>query len=356
MGSLWLFFNMNDLSLDIIIPVWNRPLEVRAALASFVAATPAARLVMVNNGSERETESILDEFAESLDDRALLVAVDRNIGSVAALNLGLSRATAALIMVTSPFIKVEDGWFSPAAALFGQYSDAGSVAFRNNGGAAAAPHIESDHGSFEAMIISRDLYAAVGGFDESMDSGEWALRDFARRSTACGYRTFSLTGKSVTFIEQQEMGSPSRREGRAALARESYLSRWGEPGRFLLNCPESLFGLDIETLRTVLLQSARQGDSITVTAESKVAKLLLLNGFSALHENVSLNPLPRFFSKKSLVRVVEQIAVSAPATVIVSETEISAGKLKSASITDLLSRIEQRTGLFYQRGSHDCSH
>jgi hypothetical protein len=48
---------MTPYPLDIIIPVWNSPVEVRAALASFVSASPMARLVMVNNGSERETES-----------------------------------------------------------------------------------------------------------------------------------------------------------------------------------------------------------------------------------------------------------------------------------------------------------
>ncbi|PKN16139.1 MAG: glycosyl transferase [Deltaproteobacteria bacterium HGW-Deltaproteobacteria-23] len=344
---------MTAYPLDIIIPVWNRPVEVRAALAAFVAASPQARLVMVNNGSERETESILHEFAEALDDRALLVAAERNIGSVAALNLGLAKSTAPLALVTTPFIKVEPGWFDAGASLFATNPDAGSAAFRKNGGSASPTPLEADHGSFEAMLLRRALYDAIGGFDETMDGGEWALRDFARRSFKGGFKTFSLSNKHIHFLQQRELGSALRREERTALARESYIERWGEPSTFLLNCPESLFGLQLDELKSALLHSVRQGNQLIVVAGSKIAKALLAGGFSNPHENITLQPLPRFFSSKALKKTVEQAASNGPLTIIVSEAEIADKSLQSISFSDFMLLTQQRSERYYQRGTNE---
>lgn len=347
---------MTAYPLDIIIPVWNRPVEVRAALASFVSASQLARLVMVNIGSERETESILDEFAEALDDRALLIAADRNIGSVAALNLGLSKSTAPLALLAAPVTRVEPGWFSAVASFFEGHPDAGSAAIRKNGGSSFSAPVEADHGSFEAMLLRRSLYDAVGGFDEGMDGGEWALRDFARRSLIFGYKTFSLASSQVTILPQRELGSADRREERKRLARESYIARWGEPATFLLNCPESLFGLQADAFKAVLLDSARQGNRLTVVAGRKIAKTLLVHGLSAIHENISFQPLPRFFPGKYLDRAVEQAAGSEPLTCIVSETEIADNRVQTIPFSDFLSLNQLCSERYYRRGTHDCSH
>jgi glycosyltransferase involved in cell wall biosynthesis len=344
---------MTDYPLDIIIPVWNRPFEVRSALASFASGSPMARLVMVNNGSERETESILDEFAEALDDRALLVESPRNIGTVAAFNFGLSRSTAPLILVATPFTRIDAGWFDSVSAFFERNSDAGSVTLLKNTDSSSNDAIETDHGCFDAMILKKSLYDSVGGFDETMDGAEWALRDFARRSLASGYKTFSLFSRHLNLLEQSELGSASRRDARARLARESYIVRWGEPETFFLNCTEALFGSDIDTLKKALLDSARQGNRFVVAAESKVAKMLLINGFSSIHSSISFHSLPRFFSRKALDRLLERQAIAKTSTVIISETEISGENLKRVSFSDFLSQQQKRSELYYQRGTHD---
>ena len=130
------------------------PVEVRAALASFAADSPLARLVMVNNGREHETESILHEFAEALDDRALLLSTGRNIGTVAALNLGLvSSRSAPFALVTNPFVRLASGWFDPVMAVFERVSDAGAVSLRSGQGG----NCEADHGSFTAMVLKKEL-------------------------------------------------------------------------------------------------------------------------------------------------------------------------------------------------------
>lgn len=344
---------MTTYPLDIIIPVWNSPVEVRAALASFVEASPQARLVMVNNGSERETESILHEFAEALDDRALLVATDRNIGSVAALNLGIARSSSPLVLVTTPFVRVKPDWFDAVADFFAQNSAAGCATLVNNGTTATARPVEADSGSFEAMVIRRSLYEFAGGFDEHMDGGEWTLRDFARRSLVFGQTTFSLPGRHFTFLAKRELGSPSRREERVRLARETYVSRWGKPETFLVNLSETLFGLDLDMLKDALLQAARQGNRLTVTASGKTSKLLVKNGYDMLHENLALQQLSRFFSTKSFDKIAERMAASTSCLTVISETEVLDGRLKSISMANFLCRLEKRSKTYYQRGHHD---
>lgn len=60
-------------TIDILVPVWNNPFETRACLAAILAHSPGARLIIVDNGSSRETELMLEEFSESLGDQGLFI-------------------------------------------------------------------------------------------------------------------------------------------------------------------------------------------------------------------------------------------------------------------------------------------
>ncbi len=83
---------MTSPTIDILVPVWNNPFETRACLAAILAHSPGARLIIVDNGSSRETELMLEEFSESLGDQGLFIKSERNIGLIAAINLGLARS------------------------------------------------------------------------------------------------------------------------------------------------------------------------------------------------------------------------------------------------------------------------
>jgi hypothetical protein len=339
---------MTDYPLDIIIPVWNSPVEVRAALASFAADSPLARIVMVNNGSERETEAILHEFAEALDDRALLLSTGKNIGTVAALNLGLARSSAPFALVINPFVRMTAGWFDPVMSVFDRVIDAGAVCLRS--GQAGA--VEADHGSFTAMVLKRELFLNVAGFDEQLDGADWALRDFARKATACGFQTFSLGSRQLRCETQQEFGSQARREQRVSEARQLYIERWGLPGTYLLNCSDVLPGGSSDALREALLAAARQGDRLTVTAPGRTGRLLLQEGLSALHENITYLALPRFFPGRVLRRAVERIVSEDADARLIAEDAASPWPLSRLSFADFIASVKRRADRFYQGGVH----
>ena len=339
---------MTDYPLDIIIPVWNSPVEVRAALASFAADSPLARIVMVNNGSERETEAILHEFAEALDDRALLLSTGRNIGTVAALNLGLSRSSAPLALVTNPFVRLSPGWLDPVLSVFDQTAAAGAVCLRSSQGCTC----EADHGSFTAMVLKRELFLRAAGFDEQMDGALWALRDFARKATASGYKTFSLCSRQLRCEAPQELGSQARREQRVSAARQLYAERWGAPGSYLLPCNDSLPGESIDSFRETLLTAARHGDRITVTAAAKQGRLLLQEGLSALHENITMLALPRFFPGRVMRRAVEGIVGDDAGAMVITDDTATTWSLGRLSYADFTANIRLRRDRYYQGGGH----
>jgi len=333
---------MTDYPLDIILPVWNSPVEVRSALASFSTDTPDSRLVIVNNGSDRETERILDEFAEALDDRAILISTERNIGTVAALNLGLGKSTAPFSLIATPFTRLAPGWFDIVLSLFDRHPESGAVVLREKNSFDRSAEFEADSASLVSMVLKKSLYDISGGFDEGMDGGEWALRDFVRRATRSGNTTYSLEMDSLKLSAIVEFGSAARRQEREQSARRLYVERWGEPLSYLIVCPDSLFGVNNAEFRDTLLESARQGNRISVIAENRIGKLLSREGFSALHENITFETLPKLFSSRALKGILSRSAKSQPTATLVAENDSFSATFNRMIFTDFVSDTFRR--------------
>ena len=103
---------MNSPTVDIIVPVWNNHFETRACLAAILTHSPEARLIIVDNGSSRETELMLEEFSEPLGERGLFIKSERNIGLVPAINMGLARSDSDFAVIVRPQVLVNAGWLA----------------------------------------------------------------------------------------------------------------------------------------------------------------------------------------------------------------------------------------------------
>ena len=101
---------MTSPTIDILVPVWNNPFETRACLAAILMHSPGARLIIVDYGSSRETELMLEEFSEPLGDQGLFIKSERNIGLIAAINCGLSRSDSDYTVIVRPNVTVQAGW------------------------------------------------------------------------------------------------------------------------------------------------------------------------------------------------------------------------------------------------------
>jgi GT2 family glycosyltransferase len=318
---------MNNLSLDIIVPVWNRPIETRNCLVNLVNYSPNARFIMVDNGSDRETERLLQEFAERLDDRALLLRNDVNQGFVKALNRGLERGAADYLAVVRSTSSVSAGWLEPLLEFSLQRTDAGLLVPRLVNaehkkspahGHLAAPQREVCCGSFAAMLIKRELYAEIGGFDEEMDGGLWCLKDYSRRACRSGFLTFSVSGGEVHHAEEILFGSPVRREETLQRAISQFRQLWGGESSFCMIMPK---GSDLAVMKQkldVLLLGARQGNIFTVVSHAGLYKEMVKAGYAFLHENIHVEQLPLFCTAARAHKILARLVSERPDTLVVA--------------------------------------
>jgi len=312
--------NMSTMELDIIIPVWNRPVETRSCLVDLIKNTPNARFIMVDNGSDRETESLLEEFAEILMERALFLRSGFNHGFVKALNRGLSMADAPNLMVVRSTTMVTDGWLTPVLKLAAERPEAGLIVPRLQRGMSKVakgpfplnPPVEISHGSFAALFLKKQLYEKIGGFDEDMDGATFCLKDYSRRAYKAGFLTFSAEGAPIYFTDESPLGSEARREDLLKRSQVMYKSRWGEEQSFCLYFPKQAnFVLAKQRLDTVL-RGARQGNSFTVLAHGALYRQLVKAGYARLHKNMAVDALPFLFHAEAVKKTYLQLCADQP--------------------------------------------
>jgi glycosyltransferase involved in cell wall biosynthesis len=321
---------MPEMDIDIVIPVWNRPVDTRTCLVNLSEYTPNARLILVNNGGDRETESILEEFAEGLDERALLISTPVNLGFVKAVNWGLARAEAEFSAVVRCTSTVSAGWLDPLLALARSRSEAGVIvphlipvplkkAVNRSPFSDAA--VEVSHGDFAAMLVRTDLHKRIGGFDEEMDGGKWCLKDYSRHALRKGGLTFAAAGSPVVFCDAPPLGSISRREEVLKRSIAAYTSRWGKERTFCIHFPKEAAADFVRKKFEVILCGARQGHSFNVLVFPAIYRELDRSGYRTLHRNITLDKLPRLFTAGRTKRVAASFRAVAPDLVLVAGFE-----------------------------------
>ena len=299
-------------TIDIVVPIWNKPGETRNCLVSLINFTPGARLIMMDCGSERDTEKMLQDFADGLDDRALLMRDDSNIGFVRAANRGFERSEAPFIALLRNSSQVPAGWLEPLLDFAAAHPEAGILVPQQTGAPACREPVEVAAASLSAMVISRKLFLEAGGFDEELDGGFWCLRDFTRRACSRGYLTFQVPGPAVSCQDEVKLGSERRREEGLRRSIGLFRERWGEGGDYLVHVPK---GVDPALLRQKLdwlLKGARHGDSYQVLLPQALYKAALQGGFAFLHENVKLVALPFWSGAAGKRKVYERIVAENP--------------------------------------------
>lgn len=312
---------MTDAIIDVIIPVWNRPEETRNCLVNLVNHTPNARLIIVDCGSDRDTERMLQEFADALDERALLMRDDSNIGFVRAANRGFESSSAPFLALLRSTSIVPARWLDPLLQFAHTHPQAGILLPCLAPGDPVEKPCEVTSGSFAAMVLSRELYREIGGFDEGMDGGAWALKDFTRHACAKGYLTYRVPGPAVSRQEEQLLGSEQRRRETLQRSMALFRERWGEGASYLLHVPK---GVDPEHLNqklSWLVQGARHGDYYTVLLPFTLNRAVLQSGLTCLHENVKLVPLPRLGWDGKKRRLYEKLAAERPGTIPVTAVD-----------------------------------
>lgn len=308
---------MSSAGTDIIIPVWNRPQETRECLAALIHYASDVRLILLDRGSDRETEQVLQNFADFLDDRALLLRCDGSLGFVATVNRGLRLSTAPLVVIMRSTSRVTPGWLEsflevaqqPAAGvLVPRLSPCGPIPFSTHQPDNSAR--ETGHGFFHAFGITAGLYGTIGGLDECLDDDIWCLKDYSRRAERAGFRTLRLAGPSILCREEAPYGSVVRREKRALESAAVYAKRWGSGHAY---CAFLASGVSRELMGNIfdsLLLAARRGHQVFVYAFPATYRKILSVSLHCLHDSIQVNRLSRFFPSRSSRSALKRLCAS----------------------------------------------
>ena len=319
---------MAPFDVDILIPVWNRPVETRNCLVTLIDATPAARFILIDNGSDRETERLLEEFADILGERALLLKTSANQGLVRAVNRGLAQVEAAYAVLVRNTTLVARGWLAPMLELADSRPDAGIIvprlelegapARRKRDADGAVAVTELSHGSFAALLVRRELLALQGGFDEELDGSIWCLKDYSRRAYRNGFLTFAAEGAAVTYTDEALLGSVIRREETMRRSAETCEARWGREDAFCVYFPKDVEPEAVHGKLDIILTGARMGQSFTLILHPGLYKSLQETGHGSLHRNITTVQLPRFFATGEIRKIIGKLVAARSDTVTVT--------------------------------------
>jgi hypothetical protein len=315
-------------SVDIIVPVWNNPFETRACLAAIREHSPEASLIIIDNGSSRETELMLEEFSEPLGEQARFITSERNIGLVPAINLGLFSSDRDFAVIVRPQVTVGPGWLKALLDAAGTpRTGLVSPLFRGSG----APELsrpgpgyalmETFTLSFSTLLIRGEMQKQLGQLDEGLDGAEWCLRDYIRRAESSGYRTCVTAHPELICGQETVFGSPERRQGQAQLSRDIYLSRWGAARHYGLYFGPEADAAGLAGTVEALVAAARQGHRFSLLLHRRQFKEFRRRGWSGLHTSITVCRLPLFGAQRSIPRLFAALQAADPDLIPVRGSE-----------------------------------
>ena len=315
---------MNSPTIDILVPVWNNPFETRACLAAVLTHSPEARLIIVDNGSSRETELMLEEFSEPLGDQGLFIKSERNVGLVAAINLGLARSDSDYTVIVRPHVSVQEGWLK-ALVSAAETTGAGIVSPLFSGTAApvlpqpvpGCTAVESCTVSFDTLLVRTGMRMVAGTFDEHLDGDEWCLKEYVRRVAGYGYRTFVTGSLRLPCAGGQQFGSVQRRNEMVQNSRSAYLSRWGITRHYCVYFGKEADAGSLADTIAALLDGARQGHRFTLLLHRRQYSVFRKMGWNGLHAGIALQRLSIPFPAQDLQRKIAALQKTTPELIAV---------------------------------------
>jgi GT2 family glycosyltransferase/glycosyltransferase involved in cell wall biosynthesis/tetratricopeptide (TPR) repeat protein len=234
---------------SIIIPAFNHQDLTRQCLASLQACTPAppCEIIVVDNGSTDGTIQFLKGEEQAGRLRAILNP--ENAGFARACNQGARAARADLLLFLNNDTQVTSGWLGaltkalrrPQTGIAGAkllYAD-GRIQHAGIGFVGEVPDHPHRHAPADApevnqfreldmvtgacLMIRRDLFLQLAGFDESYRNGVEDI-DLCLRVRAAGWKVVYQPAAVVIHLEGQSAG----RFNHVADNLKIFFDRWGK--------------------------------------------------------------------------------------------------------------------------------
>jgi hypothetical protein len=247
---------------------------------------------------------------------------------------------------------VQDGWLE-ALLSAAETNDVGIVSPLFHGNEAPKlPQLvpgclitESCTVSFETLLLRNEMRMVTGLFHETLDGGEWCLKEYVRRVAAKGYRT-CITGRlRLSCSAGQQFGSALRKNEMIQNSRSTYISVWGVDRHYGVYFGAEADAGTLGDTVAVLLDGARQGHRFTLFLHRRQYSVFRKFGWNGLHSGIELCQIAILFSMRDLQRRITALRSASPDLLVVrSCSEVPLPCFDAAiSIDELLGSILERT-------------
>ncbi|MBP6368424.1 MAG: glycosyltransferase [Burkholderiales bacterium] len=203
---------------DVVVPVYNAPDDVRSCVESVLAHTePGYRLVLIDDASpDPGVARVFDEIARAAHPHVELLRNERNRGFTGTANRGMGLSRRDVVLLNSDTI-VTDGWLGALLRCAASDPSIGTITpWSNNAeilsyprfcvnnawpeGADPAPlarafaraavpsYPDLPTGVGFCFFVRRAMLDAIGGFDTAFGAGYGEENDLCMRAAAAGWR------------------------------------------------------------------------------------------------------------------------------------------------------------------------
>jgi len=247
------------MSCDIIIPMWNQLQLTRECIEHIVKNTHYPyRLIVIDNGSERETQDYLKGLSSDNKLKLTLIRNELNLGYIKAVNQGLQISDADYVCLLNNDVLVGEGWLSEMIKVANSNEKIGIVnpesdevsygsveellRYKSKSlNSYQGKFIEVMAGMGFCMLIKREVISKIGLLDEIFGLGGWDDIDYSKRAWQAGYkcvkakRAYAIHRVHSSF---SRLGKKRKRQiGRQT--RSLFWRKWGKITRvaFVVNKP-----------------------------------------------------------------------------------------------------------------------
>jgi GT2 family glycosyltransferase len=299
---------------EIIIPVWNELQLTKECIDSIIENTHYPyRLIIIDNGSQDQTKSYLEELKKKGDMEVTLIRNEENLGFVKAVNQGLRVSSALYVCILNNDTLVADGWLeemievtknnpqigiiNPSSNSLGQYLSKGDSIesyairlkqFKGQWG-------EMAQCSGFCMLIKREVIDRLGFFDEVYQIGYCEETDYCRRAQRSG---FIFARARAAYVYHKERSTFDRMPDREEIFRRNQdilFRRWGKPLRIAYLVSNSLKDRPKEQRVKKI--------SLAIARDNHQAWLFLKKSLGQLNEMIEHSNIRYFWLADTLYRL-----------------------------------------------------
>ena len=199
-------------TVSVIIPCYNAEAWIGRQITAVLAQLgPEDELVLVDNLSTDATPALLAEAAAA-DPRARVVTAAERQGVNHARNVGLADARGDILLICDADDRIHAGWVEAFRSAFSDSGVAGGAAIPVDGNGQRVGEDLGLHHVFGGppyplganMAMTRDVFDAVGGFDESFRGGHDEA-DFAWRAADAGFPTRFVPEARIDYLQRSDV-------------------------------------------------------------------------------------------------------------------------------------------------------